>query len=149
MYCTIQFQTEFLGRSGIVRIDGTGERTDFEADILQIRSSHDDWGSIHTVGSWSSREGLMWQERSYDFSGGKILFNNNTHCILHNVAQVISSIAWLIILNLGLDTGGHLHDDLSTNGANRHPGMKMSGALRKKLRRSPLIITTVLVSTFL
>ena len=59
-----------LGESGLVRIDGNGERTDVELTIRQIgtpttkKSTWNEGNALAAsvvVGTWSTREGLMWR----------------------------------------------------------------------------------------
>ena len=71
VYRAFIFQSEFWGKTGIVRIDSEGERTDFELEIKQIRPDAD-WGTVETVGSWSTRGGLMWRGERSGIEEGKL-----------------------------------------------------------------------------
>ena len=72
MYLAFIFQSEFWGKTGIVRIDSEGERTDFELEIKQVRADVGDWGTVETVGSWSTRDGLMWRGERSGIEEGKL-----------------------------------------------------------------------------
>ena len=73
MYLNI-FQSEFWGKTGVIRIDGHGERSDFELEILQV-ASQSEWGSIRVVGSWTLQEGLMWRGNHFGDMNGMYLWN--------------------------------------------------------------------------
>ena len=51
------WQIEFLGSSGHVRVNSHGERRDISLDIKQLTA----FGSLELVGTWNTREGLMWR----------------------------------------------------------------------------------------
>ena len=56
--CTcFTFQTEFLGESGLVKIDAYGDRTDFELEIRRLNEDHS------LLGTWSPSSGLLWSSR--------------------------------------------------------------------------------------
>ena len=69
----LAFQTEFIGRTGVVKIDSHGERTDFALEIGQLsprihgpKASTLLEGDVldpaeEIVGTWSPRKGLLWR----------------------------------------------------------------------------------------
>lgn len=54
------FQAKFWGKTGVVKFDNRGERSDFELEIQQVHSQSE-WNSIEVVGSWTLQDGLMWR----------------------------------------------------------------------------------------
>ena len=63
------FQSEFWGKTGLLRFDEKGERSDIELEIHQVLSQSE-WGSIQMVGTWTTREGLMWRGPNLDAENG-------------------------------------------------------------------------------
>ena len=62
-------QSEFWGKTGLIRFDEKGERSDIELEIHQVLSQSE-WGSIQMVGTWTTREGLMWRGPNLDAENG-------------------------------------------------------------------------------
>ena len=56
------FQSKFLGKTGIVKFDNRGERSDIELEICQI-FPHSGGTSMRVVGTWNLQNGLMWKGR--------------------------------------------------------------------------------------
>ncbi len=50
-------QVRFWGSSGQVSLDSRGERRDISVEVRQLVAD----GSVHSVGSWTTRSGLMWR----------------------------------------------------------------------------------------
>ena len=57
----MKFQTQFLGKTGVVKIDEYGDRT--EVDMV-IKAVDEEKESSIILGTWSATSGLMWKEHN-------------------------------------------------------------------------------------
>ena len=51
-----------LGKTGVIKFDNQGERSDIELEICQVLPLSRGT-SIRVVGTWNSQNGLMWRGR--------------------------------------------------------------------------------------
>ena len=137
-------QSEFWGKTGLLRFDEKGERSDIELEIHQVLSQSE-WGSIQMVGTWTTREGLMWRGPNLDAENGQNVYIYNFLFLLRRYMLIVfSSSISIKSIYIGYPLANQ-NEEESESSWNKGSSMTMNAALRKRLRQSSLIITTVLV----
>jgi hypothetical protein len=53
-------KSTFVGSSGLMKLDGDGERRDVSMDVLQLSAGN----GLRVVGVWTTRDGLLRKEDS-------------------------------------------------------------------------------------
>ena len=70
---SIFFQSKFLGKTGVVKFDNRGERSDIELEICQLLTASGGT-SMRVVGTWNLQNGLMWRGRDNTALGKNLVF---------------------------------------------------------------------------
>ena len=72
------FQSKFLGKTGVVKFDNLGERSDIELEIRQLLTASGGT-SMRVVGIWNLQNGLMWRGRDNTALGKSLVL---VYCLI-------------------------------------------------------------------
>lgn len=84
------FQSDKHRRTGIIRWDQFGERTDFEIIIKQLKND----GPIEVVGTWRPNQGLLWKNLPRD---GSIFESLSAEFINNKIAKAPLRITTVLV----------------------------------------------------